>query len=92
MPQTSSSPDRFAPRAAEGGSVTPTVPTVTAETKPKQEWEYEVLEDLGSDPKAKLNELGKEGWTLVTANPFIFRRPLEKEEGKAKGRVGFARE
>jgi len=76
-------------RAAGPEAGTPVVPTIANEKK-REEWEYEYLEDLGTDPKARLNELGKEGWALVTANPFIFRRP-KLEEGKERPRVGFAR-
>lgn len=77
------------PIAAEAGSGSPLVPTVGDEKVLK--WEYEVLEDLGSDPKAKLNELGAEGWMLITAKPYVFRRPKPPEEGKTRGPVGFAR-
>lgn len=77
------------PIAAEAGAGAPVVPTVGEEKMPK--WEYEVLEDLGRDPKAKLNELGSEGWMLVTANPYVFRRPKLEEEAKTRGPVGFAR-
>lgn len=69
----------------------PVVPAVAADSKTQIEWEYEVVEDLGKDPKARLNELGKEGWALVTANPYIFRRP-RNEDKKTRGPVGFMRE
>lgn len=78
-------------KAAREASETPLVPAV-APDKQEQAWEYEYLEDLGTDPKARLNELGKEGWALVTANPFIFRRPAKTDESKLRGRVGFGRE
>lgn len=76
---------------AGGGSGAPLVPEVADEKKTQQEWEYEYLQDLGSDPKARLNELGKDGWMLVSASPFIFRRPKLSDEGKIRGRVGFSR-
>lgn len=76
-------------RAASDGHA-PHIPAVQAEAKTEQEWEYEVLEDLGADPKARLNELGKEGWALITAKPFIFRRPRRNEE-KLRSPVGFGR-
>lgn len=55
--------------------------------------EYDVLE-LGnlsaSDLKAKLNEMGAEGWALIATTPhFVFRRMKKTEEEKKKGRVGF---
>ena len=78
-------------RAAREASETPLVPSISPEGK-EQEWEYEYLEDLGAEPKERLNELGKDGWALMTANPFIFRRPKKTDENKLKGRVGFARE
>lgn len=77
------------PIAAEAGSGAPLIPTVGEEKVLK--WEYEILEELGSDPKAKLNELGAEGWMLVTAKPYVFRRPKPPEEAKTRGPVGFAR-
>ncbi len=77
------------PIAAEAGAGAPVVPTVGEEKTLK--WEYEILEDLGSDPKAKLNALGDDGWMLITANPFVFRRPKAPEESKTRGPVGFAR-
>ena len=57
------------------------------------EVEYEVL-DLGSEKpealKQRLNELGKDGWQLVSTTPsFIFRRLKKSEESKLKTRVGF---
>ena len=77
------------PYAAGQGAGTPMVPSVGEDKV--QKWEYELLQDLGDDPKAKLNELGQEGWMLVTGNPFIFRRPKPVEEPKTRGPVGFAR-
>ena len=77
------------PIAADTGAGAPLVPTVAEDKALK--WEYEVLEDLGSDPKAKLNALGNDGWMLVTAKPYIFRRPKVAEETKTRGPVGFAR-
>lgn len=77
-------------RAAGRDAGTPLVPSIAADEKKHQEWEYEYLEDLGTDPKARLNELGKEGWGLISANPFIFRRP-KLEENKERPRVGFGR-
>lgn len=77
-------------RAAGHEAGTPLVPSIAGEEKKHQEWEYEYLEDLGTDPKRRLNELGKEGWGLISANPFIFRRP-KLDEGKERPRVGFAR-
>lgn len=77
------------PIAADAGAGAPLVPKVAEESALK--WEYEILEDLGSDPKAKLNELGDEGWMLLTAKPYIFRRPKAPEDAKIRGPVGFAR-
>jgi hypothetical protein len=55
--------------------------------------EYEVLDldDLaGGELKKKLNEMGEEGWALLTTSPsFIFRRIKKTEDEKKKGRVGF---
>lgn len=55
--------------------------------------EYEVL-DLaslsGETLKKKLNELGEEGWALLTTTPqYIFRRLKKTEDEKKKARVGF---
>jgi hypothetical protein len=72
----------------------PVVPKVTSpagDTPKHPEWEYEILADLGADPGAKLNELGKEGWMLVTGTPFIFRRQKLDDQG-LRSRVGFARD
>jgi hypothetical protein len=77
------------PIAADAGSGAPLVPSVADDKVLK--WEYEILEDLGSDPKAKLNELGNDGWMLITAKPYVFRRPKPPEEAKTRGPVGFAR-
>ncbi|HEY9898830.1 MAG TPA: hypothetical protein V6D00_06575 [Pantanalinema sp.] len=77
---------------AGAGAGAPLVPAVANESKTQQEWEYEYLEDLGSDPKGRLNELGKDGWMLVSAAPFIFRRPKLADESKTRGRVGFSRQ
>lgn len=77
------------PIAADAGAGAPLVPTVAEDKTLK--WEYEYLEDLGADPKAKLNDLGNEGWMLVSAKPYIFRRPKAVEESKIRGPVGFAR-
>ena len=58
----------------------------------KQEWEYEVLSDVGKDLKARLNELGAEGWILTSTEPaFIFRRPKKPEPERFRGPVGFSR-
>src|SRR5689334_9878157 len=52
--------------------------------------EYKVVELGGADLEAKLNQLGEEGWALVSTTPsFIFRRMKKTEEGKKKARVGF---
>lgn len=55
--------------------------------------EYEVLDLAGLSAeavKAKLNELGQEGWSLVGAQPFaILRRAKKPEDAKPKHRVGF---
>ena len=54
--------------------------------------EYKVLElsESGGALEAKLNELGEDGWALVSASPqFIFRRMKKTEEEKKKARVGF---
>ncbi len=71
--------------------VVPKVTPATGDARKHAEWEYEVLEDLGTDPRARLNELGLEGWMLVTASPYIFRRPRMDDQG-LRTRVGFARE
>jgi hypothetical protein len=78
------------PIAAEAGAGAPLVPSVGEESMLK--WEYEILDDLGSDPKAKLNELGADGWMLVTAKPYVFRRPKTPDSAKTRGPVGFARQ
>ena len=69
----------------------PVVPQVGEGKDAKtQEWEYEVLQDLGKDMKEKLNELGKDGWILTATEPaFIFRRPKPPEPEKFRGPVGF---
>lgn len=58
------------------------------------EVEYEVLDLTGTSGEAlktKLNELGKDGWVLVAAQPsYIFRRLKKAEEEKKRGRVGFS--
>lgn len=58
------------------------------------EMEYEVLElggCKGDTLKDKLNELGKDGWVLVSTEPaFIFRRIKKPEEAKKPSRVGFS--
>ncbi len=79
-PQSNESPN--IPQVAEGGP------------GPKiQEWEYEVLRDLGADMKEKLNELGLQGWILTATEPaFIFRRPKTSEPEKFRGPVGFGRD
>ena len=80
--------------AFEEAFMDPVVPKVTpstAEARKHAEWEYEILEDLGSDPRARLNELGMEGWMLVTASPYIFRRPRLDDQG-LRSKVGFARD
>ena len=46
--------------------VVPKVTPATGDARKHAEWEYEVLEDLGTDPRARLNELGQDGWMLVT--------------------------
>ncbi|HBN10194.1 MAG TPA: hypothetical protein DD435_16655 [Cyanobacteria bacterium UBA8530] len=71
------------------GSSSPQVST--GESNAIQEWEYEVVDSFeDQDLKTALNELGKKGWSLVTAGPsFIFKRP-RIEEKKPTGRVGFA--
>ncbi|MDB5097006.1 MAG: hypothetical protein JWM80_1427 [Cyanobacteria bacterium RYN_339] len=53
--------------------------------------EYKVLDLAGEiNLEAKLNELGEEGWALVSTNPsFIFRRMKKSDEAKKKARVGF---
>lgn len=75
---------------ASAGGASPHVPAVAAAEPAQQEWEYEILEELGTDPKARLNELGKDGWALITAHPFIFRRPRKSDE-KPRSPVGFGR-
>lgn len=66
---------------------TPNVPNVESGSM-HQEWEYEVVE-IGENLKGTLNDLGKDGWSLVATTPaFIFKRPKRSEE-KLKGRVGF---
>ncbi|MBM3267116.1 MAG: hypothetical protein FJZ01_05645 [Candidatus Sericytochromatia bacterium] len=79
-------------RSAPPSGESPVVPQVAGDGKePKvQEWEYEVLQDLGKDMKDKLNDLGKEGWLLTATEPaFIFRRPRQPEPEKFRGPVGF---
>ena len=49
-------------------------------------WEYKTYESSYPDPEFKLNELGREGWELVSAIPshserlasyfFYFKRPI----------------
>lgn len=58
-------------------------------------WEYETLRvprgethKESADPKAELNELGAEGWELVTTVEYVgggtkfilFKRPAEEDE------------
>lgn len=58
------------------------------------EVEYEVLDLAGESPdalKTRLNDMGKEGWQLLTTTPsFIFRRMKKTEEEKKRARVGFS--
>jgi hypothetical protein len=58
------------------------------------EVEYEVLDLASLAPDAlkdKLNDLGKDGWALVSTTPsFILRRIKVKEEVKLKKSVGFS--
>lgn len=58
------------------------------------EMEYDVLDLAGSKGDAlkdKLNEMGKDGWVLVSTEPaFIFRRVKKPEESKKPARVGFS--
>ncbi|MBM3274875.1 MAG: hypothetical protein FJZ00_06965 [Candidatus Sericytochromatia bacterium] len=79
-------------RATPPSTESPHIPQVAGESKePKvQEWEYEVLSDLGKDMKDKLNDLGKQGWILTATEPaFIFRRPRQQEPEKLPRAVGF---
>lgn len=51
-------------------------------------WEYTTYESSYPEPGYKLNELGKEGWELVSVTPshserlvsyfFYFKRPIKK--------------
>ena len=46
-----------------------------------QKWEYKCISIMGDGEKTTrvMNELGREGWELVTAHAFIwhyFKRPL----------------
>lgn len=78
-------------RSSPPSTGSPTVPEVVESKDVKQEWEYEVLTDMGKDLKAKLNELGADGWILTATEPaFIFRRPKKPEPEKFRGPVGFA--
>lgn len=60
-----------------------------------QQWEYETLrppreatKHEAKDPKAELNELGAEGWELVTTVEYagggtkilVFKRPVSDDE------------
>ena len=78
-------------RSAPPSSESPHIPSVTGgKETPVLEWEYEVLDDTGKDLKGKLNDLGKDGWILVSTEPaFIFRRPKPPEVDKFQGPVGF---
>lgn len=71
----------------------PVVDSKSTEDRTNPPTEYDVMElgDLEPDAlKKKLNELGDEGWALVSTSPyFIFRRMKKQEEKKAKARVGF---
>ena len=71
----------------------PVVSSKSAEERLNPPTEYDVLELSGLDPdalKKRLNEMGEEGWALVSTNPaFIFRRMKKTEEKKAERRVGF---
>lgn len=84
----------FQRRQTPPSAESPAVPSVMDPlTKPlSQEWEYEVLGDLGKekDLKDRLNKLGQKGWILVSTTPaFIFRRPKLPQEEKLRAPVGF---
>lgn len=84
---------RLGPSKEEGASLqTPVVETKADRLNP--EVEYDVLDLVSLAPEAlktRLNELGQEGWMLVSTSPsFIFRRLKKSEEGKTKARVGFS--
>jgi hypothetical protein len=83
------------PRLADEDAAPPRPPVVDAnsESKLNPPCEYEVLDlaGLASEAlKGRLNELGEEGWALVSTAPaFIFRRMKKVEEKKPRARVGF---
>lgn len=88
----------YAPRMDEDeeptSSVKPPVVDSGKTDRLNPEVEYEVL-DLASQSgealKNKLNDMGKDGWQLVSTTPsFIFRRIKVKEEIKLKKSVGFS--
>ena len=82
---------RSTPPSTPAAPSGPQVPEVEGK-EIKQEWEYEVVSDMGKDLKARLNELGAEGWMLTATEPaFIFRRPRKLEPERFRGPVGFAR-
>ena len=69
----------------------PPVPEIVESKESKQEWEYEVVSDMGKDLKTRLNELGADGWILTATEPaFIFRRPKKVEPSTFRAPVGFA--
>lgn len=71
----------------------PQVDSKSGEDRLNPPTEYDVMEldNLGADAlKKKLNEMGDEGWALVSTSPyFIFRRMKKGEEKKPRARVGF---
>lgn len=92
-------PDSLAPRYDDeddhdqGGTALRAPVVDAAKDRLNPEMEYEVLSLTGDDAalKTKLNDLGKDGWVLVSTAPsFIFRRIKKTEDEKKKSRVGFS--
>ncbi|HEY9721707.1 MAG TPA: hypothetical protein V6D47_06815 [Oscillatoriaceae cyanobacterium] len=69
---------------------TPMVDSKSDRLNPEVEYEVLALSDDPKALKAKLNEMGQDGWQLVSTTPaFIFRR-MKRSEEKPKTRVGFS--
>ena len=97
MTQFASNPD-LAPRMDDEDDENvavrpPQVDSKSGEDRINPPTEYDVLDigDLHPDAlKKQLNEMGDEGWALVSTSPyFVFRRMKKPEDKKPRARVGF---